>query len=50
MTLRDGKALEASWTCRETGPDDRRTAPSEALSDTADCVRANRGIQNVNMP
>ena len=50
VTLRDGKALAAGLPCRETGPDDRRTAPSEALSDTADCVRANRRILNVNTP
>ena len=50
VMLRDGKALAAGSTCRETGPNDRRTAPSEALSDTADCVRANRRILNVNTP
>ena len=50
VTLRDGKPLAAGSTCRETGPDDRRTAPSEALSDTLDYVLADRAFLNVNTP
>ena len=50
VTLRDGKALAAGSLCCETGPDDRRTAPSEALSDTADCVLTDRELLNVNTP
>ena len=42
VTLRDGKALAADSTCRETGPDDRRTAPSKYVFGTADCVCAPR--------
>ena len=38
VTLRDGKALAADSICRETGPNDRRTATQEPDSCTADCV------------
>ena len=34
VNIRNGKALAAGSTCRETGPDDRRTAPSEPSSAT----------------
>ena len=50
VTLRDGKALTAGLACRETGPDDRRTAPLEHMLSNADCVWANREILNVNTP
>lgn len=38
VTLRDGKALAAGSTCRETGPDDRRSAQPEHVFGAADCV------------
>ncbi len=50
VTLRDGKALAAGLLCRETGPNDRRTASSNDLFDTADCVRAISPELNVNTP
>ena len=50
VTLRDGKALAADSTRRETGPDDRRTAPLEHVPSNADCVLTDRGILNVNTP
>ena len=50
VMLRNGKALATGSLCRETGPDDRRTAPSEVLSDTADCVLTDRKSLNVNTP
>ena len=34
VTLRDGKALAAGSLCGETGPDDRRTASLEYVSNT----------------
>ena len=37
-TLRDRKALAADSLCRETGPEDRRTATQEPGSCIADCV------------
>ena len=50
VTLRDGKALATGKTYRETGPDDRRTAPPENVPDNADCVLATRPLLNVNTP
>ena len=50
VTLRDGKALAAGSPCRETGPDDRRTAPLEHVPSNADCVLTDRRILNVNTP
>ncbi len=49
-TLRDGKALAAGSTCRETRPDDRRTARQGLAPDNADCVMADRSKLNVNTP
>ena len=53
-TLRDGKALAAGPPCCETGPNDRRTAPSgQQAQDDADCVLSSRHRQltlNVNTP
>ena len=49
-TLRDGKALAAAAGCRETDPDDRRTAPPETHPGNADCVMTNRPDLNVNTP
>ena len=49
-TLRNGKALVAGTLCRETGPDDRRTAQPEQVSGTADCVLADRSSLNANTP
>ena len=50
VTLRDGKALASGSTCRETGPYDRRTAPSGFAPDNADCVMADSSNLNVNTP
>ena len=50
VMLRDGKALAAGSTCRETGPDDRRTAQPEHLFGIADCVLADGPKLNVNTP
>ena len=50
VTLRDRKALAAGTPCRETGPDDRRTAPSKYVFDTADCVWTSSPNLNVNTP
>ena len=50
VTLRDGKALAADSLCRETGPDDRRTAPLEYVFSTADCVMTGGPLLNVNTP
>ena len=50
VTLRDGKALAAGSSCRETGPDDRRTASPELISGNADCVSATSLELNVNTP
>jgi ribosomal protein S27AE len=50
VTLRNGKALAAGRICCETGPDDRRTATSKYVSDTADCVLSDREILNANTP
>ena len=43
-TLRDGKALAMAPGHRETGPDDRRTATSRHIFDTADCVLTTSSI------
>ena len=49
--LRDGKALAADALWRETGPDDRRTAPLEHVSSNADCVMTDNSPNlNVNTP
>ena len=50
VTLRDGKALAMARGHRETGPDDRRTAPPEIHSGNADCVLTSRHYLNVNTP
>ena len=50
VTLLDGKALAAGSTCRETGPDDRRTAQPEQVFGNADYVLANNPELNVNTP
>ena len=53
VTLRDGKALAADSLCRETGPDDRRTAQLElsAPATLTVCGHSNDElILNVNTP
>ena len=50
VTLRDGKALAAGSVCRETGPDDRRTAQPEQVAGIADCVLTDCSSLNVNTP
>ena len=49
-TAQDGKALAAGSLCRETGPDDRRTARPKHVFGTADCVIATSLELNVNTP
>ena len=49
-TAQDGKALAAGSLCRETGPNDRRTAQPERTFDTADYVMADCLMLNVNTP
>ena len=50
MTINLNAFIVAHPLCRETGPNDQGTAPSEHVLDKADCVLTDKEVLNVNTP